>query len=291
MNMLRKEIYDRVKSNDNLRKSLVPYLTNADDPYFDAFWAITCFHLPEKHLERIITEHENIGKLLEVMKKATICEIGKGAYSCAFRLFGRDYLAITEPWNPSYPDAPPPEEYEGTVKVEEFIDLRHFPEHSLYGKEFDITLSHSLLGKPSATHLIAGRPSKHFAVLSRSETFRKRLYKNKEYQEFHTSSSIRNMLAVFSNITKQGRISVHRCDSIFFKKLGDDNYLKTIGFYTEALLEPEVRGGFIDEEVIAVLRKTHNPKDGIYQIYVGASEILQVKEGKCGIKEVADKFE
>ena len=279
--MLRKEIYDRVKSNKNLRKSLVPYLTNSDDPYFDAFWAITCFYLPEKHLERITTGHENIGKLLEVMKKATICEIGRGAYSRAFRLFGRDYLAITEPWDPSYPDAPSPEEYEGTVRVEKFIDLRRFPEHSLYGKEFDITLSHSLLGKPNATHLIAGRPSKHF----------RRLYKNKEYQEFYTSSSIRNMLAVFSNITKQGGMSVHRCDSIFFKKLSDEDYLNTIGFYTEALLEPEVRGGFIDEEVIAVLRKTNNPKDGIYQIYVGASEVLQITEGKCGIKEVQDVFE
>lgn len=279
--MIRKEVYDRVKSNKNLRKSLVPYLTNSDDPYFDAFLAITYFYLPEDSLEKTITEHETIGKLLEVMKKATICEIGKGAYSCAFRLFGRDYLAITEPWDPSYPDAPPSEEYGGTVKVEKFIDLKHFPEHSLYGNEFDITLSHSLLGKPSATHLIAGKPSKHF----------RKLYQNQEYQEFYTSSSIRNMLAVFSNITTRGGLSVHRCDSTFFKKLRDEDYLNTIGFYTEALLEPEVRGGFIDEEVIAVLRKTHNPKDGIYQIYVGASEILQVKEGKCGIKEVADKFD
>ena len=279
--MLRKKIYDRVKSNKNLRNSLVPYLTKSDDPYFDAFWAITCIYLPEDNLERILNEPENIGQLLEVMKKATICEIGKGAYSRAFRLFGRDYLAITEPWNPSYPDAPPPEEYEGTVKVEKFIDLRHFPEHSLYGKVFDITLSHSLLGKPGATHLIAGRPSRHY----------RKLYRCENYQEFYTLSSIRNMLAVFSNITKQGGISAHRCDSKCFKKLSDEDYLNTIGFYTEALFEPEIRGGFIEEEVIVVLRKTHNPEDGICEIYVGASEMLQVKNGKCGIKEVPDVFE
>ncbi len=278
--MLRKEIYNIVKSNENLRKSLVPYLTNADDPYFDAFLAITCFYLPEDNLETI-TEHENIGKLLEVMKKATICEIGKGPYSRAFRLFGRDYFAISEdPWRPEYPDMVPPEEYEGTVKTE-FIDLRYFPRSSINGKEFDITLSHSLLGNPSATHLIAGRPSKHF----------RRLYENKEYQEFHTSSSIRNMLAVFSNITRQGGISVHRCDSIFFKKLSDEDYLKTMGFHTESLLEPRIEGGYIQNEVIAVLRKTYNPKDGISKIYVGASEILKVTEGKCGIKEVKDVFE
>ena len=217
--MLRKEIYEKLKSNKNLRKS--------------------------------------------------------------FRLFGRDYLAITEPWNPSYPDAPPPEEYEGTIKVERFIDLRYFPKHSLYGQEFDITLSHSLLGNPSATHLIAGRPSKHF----------RRLYQDKEYHQFYTLTSIRNMLAVFSNITKQDGISAHRCDSIFFKKLSAEDYLNTIGFYTEALLEPEVRGGFITEEVIAVLRKTHTTKDGTSKICVGASEILQVKKGKCGIKKVPDVFE
>ncbi len=159
--------------------------------------------------------------------------------------------------------------------------MRYFPRSSIYGQEFDITLSHSLLGNPSATHLIAGKPSKHF----------RRLYQDKEYQEFYTLTSIRNLLAVFSNITKPEGISVHRCDSIFFKKLSDEDYWKTIGFYTEDMLEPEVRGGFIAEEVIAVLRKTHNPKDGTYQIYVGASEILHVKKGKCGIKEVPDVFE
>jgi hypothetical protein len=251
--MLRKETFEKVKYDESLRQLLVPYLTQAEDPYFDTFLAITCYCLSEDNLRSVFSQNENIAELPKVMKKATICEIGKGPRSRAFSLFGKDYLAVTEPEVSTCPGTPSAEHYEGTIRAEKIVDLRCFAEHSLYGHEFDITLSHGLLGDIGTTGLVAGKPSK----------LHMELCENEHYKRFHTISSIRNMLAIFSNITHQGGISVHR---------------------------PVAKGGFVKDEVIAVLRKNHNPKDGTYKVFVGASEILHINNGKCGIKEVHDRF-
>jgi hypothetical protein len=278
--MLRKETFEKVKYDESLRQLLVPYLTQAEDPYFDTFLAITCYCLSEDNLRSVFSQNENIAELPKVMKKATICEIGKGPRSRAFSLFGKDYLAVTEPEVSTCPGTPSAEHYEGTIRAEKIVDLRCFAEHSLYGHEFDITLSHGLLGDIGTTGLVAGKPSK----------LHMELCENEHYKRFHTISSIRNMLAIFSNITHQGGISVHRCDRTFINGLVQDDYLHLLGFTMEALLDPVAKGGFVKDEVIAVLRKNHNPKDGTYKVFVGASEILHINNGKCGIKEVHDRF-
>ncbi len=278
--MLREETFERVKHNQDLRKALTPYLTDETDPYFDTFLAAVCYYLPQKQLENIFDETAYRNNLPEFMKKATICEIGKGPHSRAFRLFGKNYLAVTEPEVNPLPTARSVSHYEGALREERVVDLRFFAEHSLSGQEFDITLSHGFLGDITGTGLVAGKPSKRHMELCRNE----------QYKLFHTLSSIRNMLAVFSNITGMGGISIHRCDRSFMKNLDQENYIQLLGFHMEALLEPTFKGGFIKDEAIAALKKTHGPKDGIHPFFVGASEILHIYNGKCGIKEVPDKF-
>lgn len=267
--MPRKEIYDYIRLDNDFRQVLAFYLTDADDPYFDVFLAATCFALPQQNLEKLVTGTESPEKALNALKKATICKIGKGAYSRAFRLFGRNYLAVSEPRDSTYLDAPSPETYEGTTIVEKPLDLENFLTHSLAGEEFCITLSHSLLGDPEATHLIAGTFSRDYAV------------RGQKHKHSAALASIRNMLAVFSNITQEQGISIHRCDSRFFRQLSDEHYLGVLGFTLETLLDPVIKGGFIEKETIAVLRKTHAPYDGVHHIYVGDSQFLEVKNGKC----------
>lgn len=277
---LREKIFEEVQHDEDLRRSLVPYLTDDKDPYFDTFLAVACYYLSEHQIKRVFHENGDKDKLKKFMGKATICEIGKGPSSRAFRLFGKDYLAVTEPEINPYPAARPVSHYEGTVREERIIDLRFFTDHSLNGNEFDVTLSHGLLGDISATGLVAGKPSNRHMELC----------ENEQYKRFHTTCSIRNMLAVFSNITSEGGLSVHRCDRKFIKSLNAEGYIKLLGFNMESLLHPAIKGGFIKEETIAVLKKTHRPKDGIHHVFVAASEILKIDHGKCGIKEVTDRF-
>ncbi len=274
------ELYNKIKSDFSLRKRFSPLLTEADDPYFDIFLAAICFWNP-KNAERVTcgdSTNTDAAEYLMPITELSICEIGKGPYSRAFRIFGRKYLAVSDD-DIQYPDAPAPESYEGTCR-KEFIDLRFFPESSLHQHRFDITLSNSLLGNPYRTHLLAGKPSKAHMKSSC----------NPEYQKFIALTSIRNMFAVFSNITKLGGTSVHRCDRPLLEELIKENYFKILGFSVEALLEPEIEGGFIENETIAVLKKQSYPQNGSHHVYVSPCEMLYVEEGICRIKEVNDKF-
>ena len=274
------ELYNKIKSNYSLRKRFSPFLTEADDPYFDVFLAVICFWNP-RNVERVICSdltNTDVAEYLMPITELSICEIGKGPYSRAFRIFGRKYLAVSDD-DTRYPNAPAPELYEGTCR-KEFIDLRFFPESSLHQRKFDITLSNSLLGDPYSTHLLAGKPSKAHMKLCR----------NPDYQRFFALASIRNMFAVFSNITKLKGISVHRCDRPLLEELVKENYFEILGFSVEALLEPEIEGGFIKNETIAVLKKQSYPKNGYHHIYVSPCEMLYVEEGICRIKEINDKF-
>lgn len=278
---LRKKTFDETKYNNRLRRSFSPYLTLEQDPYFDTFLAIACYYLPKNALESIFFENgKRAADLPELMEQATICEIGKGPFSPAFRLFGEDYLAVTEPEITLHPKAPSAEHYEGTIIAERIIDLRSFKEHSLYGDRFDITLSHGLLGYVGTTGLVAGKPSKRHMELR----------EDKGYGKMNTLFSIRNMLAVFSNITRQGGISVHRCDRSFMNIVLKEGYTQLLGFGMEALLNPSSHGGFIKDEVIAILKKNGQPEDGNYEVIVGATEKLRVHNGECGIIEVPDRF-
>lgn len=264
--MFPQEVYEQVNSDGQLRQAWGTSLTLPDDPYFDVFLTIACFYAPTAVLEEALRHPEDGRGFAEAFATARICEIGKGAYSRAFRAFGSRYLAVSDgPWNPSYPDQVSREDYTGTVR-KELIDLRSFPGSSLSGQEFDITLSNSLLGDPYATHLLAGSPPD----LRASGVDR-------------CLPPVRNLLAVFSNITRPDSISVHRCDRPLMERLHGEGYLDTLGFSTDALLDPEVDGGFIPAETIAVLRKTHPPRDGTYATGIDGPYALEIRDGVCKV--------
>ncbi len=229
--MSRKEIFELVKNIPTLRRRLTPYLTEQNDPYFDTFLAVTCFALPQNNLEKLVKEKLE-SELLEELKKYSICEIGKGAYSRSFRIFGRKYLAVTEPNDPAYPDAPSPREYEGTVVIGEQLNLENYSRHMINGRRFDITLSNSLLGDLNATNL---KPVSY---------------------ERGGLETIRDILTVFSKITKRDGISVHRCDYSIIQTLVQNGFLGKVDLSIEAYLRSLTQGGFIEDETIAVLRKT-----------------------------------